>query len=106
MSLRISGYLVGDIGPMLHNVPVELYEQQARACGSSSKRMLMLSRGSGFLGALQTRGIGRLVFHFQLYGAFWLLLQDRCLRRGTIQADKMDGLRQGTVPCSPLHRKT
>jgi len=38
---------------------------------------------------IRIRGIRRTLFHFQLFGAFWLLLQERGPRRGTIQADMM-----------------
>lgn len=46
-------------------------------------------------------GIGRTFYHFQLYGAFWLLCQERGPRRGTIQADMM-GL--GKVGCLMIVR--
>lgn len=34
-------------------------------------------------------GITRTFYHFQVYGAFWLLCQERGVRRGSIQADMM-----------------
>ena len=38
---------------------------------------------------IRISGIDRAFFHYQLYAAFWLLLQERGDRRGTIEADLM-----------------
>lgn len=38
---------------------------------------------------IKIASIGRTFYHFQLYAAFWLLLEERGIRRGTIHADMM-----------------
>lgn len=45
---------------------------------------------------IRVRGVGRVLYHFQLYAAFWLLVEERGPRRGTIQADMM-GLGKTTM---------
>lgn len=47
---------------------------------------------------IRVRGLGRTFYHFQIYAAFWLLIADRGVRRGTILADMMGLGKVGEVP--------
>lgn len=48
-------------------------------------------------------GIGRGFYHYQLYAAFWLLVNERGVRRGALLADSMGLGKVGGVPPSTCH---